>query len=594
MSEIPFNDRPRKNEKETSIDYVKSLIEAARTENREDDIPKLEKLIQLLNSKKYGLVWEEHAELVEEEMKTKIPVFVEDKEKKIHDNPDSENFNFLLEGDNLHSLHLLEKTHSGKIDVIYIDPPYNTGKKDGKFKYNDAFIDKADTFYHSKWLSFMERRLTIAKKLLSNDGLIFISIDDNEQSQLKLLLNEIFGEDNFATQFIVENNPKGRKNSNFSSVTCEYVICYAKNFSLASFKENIPKAEADMRLDENNNYVHASGRRVIVGENKFNKIVTNFESEKHFSLYLNRETYEYVFEKELNVHEVNQGLIDLGFSRYISYQGKDFVENTYTETKMKKLLQERAIDITENKIYEKNFRSTIRIKNLITNKKYRAIVNNEPKEVEIDLKTTSAKQKLAELFDGKNVFDFPKNLGLLKLLFTLKNKEVTILDFFAGSGTTGQAVIELNAEDGGNRKYILATNNENNIAEEVTYERMKRVSKGTDKYTANPMNLKYLRTDFVNKEDFPDVSLEYELLKYITPLVELEFAIDITNPKVQVVLTEERLEESIENEALISNSTLFMHPDVFMTSEQGQLLEDLQITVQEIPNYFFGTELWNK
>ena len=204
MTENIFNDRPRKNEKQESIDYVKSLIEQARTDARDSDIPKLEKLVQLLNSKKYGLVWEEHAEKVEEEMKTKIPVFVEDEIKKINDNPDSEDFNFLLEGDNLHSLHLLEKTHFGKIDVIYIDPPYNTGNKD--FKYNDSFVDTEDTFRHSKWISFMERRLKIAKTLLSEEGIIFISIDDNEQSQLKMLMDEIFGEEKFIANIAVETS----------------------------------------------------------------------------------------------------------------------------------------------------------------------------------------------------------------------------------------------------------------------------------------------------------------------------------------------------------------------------------------------------
>ena len=118
-----FIERLRKNEKEGAVAYVKELLKQAREDRRNDDVDKLEKLVRLLNTKKYGLVWEEHTELVEEEMKTKIPVFIEDETKKIVDNLDSESYNFLLEGDNLHSLHLLKKTHTGAIDVIYIDPP---------------------------------------------------------------------------------------------------------------------------------------------------------------------------------------------------------------------------------------------------------------------------------------------------------------------------------------------------------------------------------------------------------------------------------------------------------------------------------------
>ena len=136
-------------------------------------------------------------------MKTKIPVFVEDTDRKIVGNPDSEDYNFLLEGDNLHSLHLLEKTHSEKIDVIYIDPPYNTGNKD--FIYNDKIVDKTDGYSHSKWLSFMSKRLEIARNLLSDNGVIFIPIDDNEQAQLKLLCDEIFGESNYLNQISVNS-----------------------------------------------------------------------------------------------------------------------------------------------------------------------------------------------------------------------------------------------------------------------------------------------------------------------------------------------------------------------------------------------------
>jgi len=579
-----FVERPHENEKNRALSYVAKLLEEARNskDERIEDIKELEEIQKLLSSKKYGLVWEQHAEKFEEELKTVIPIFQEELTKKINDNKNSESFNFLLEGDNLHSLHLLEKTHSEKIDVIYIDPPYNTGKKD--FKYNDMFIDKSDNFIHSKWLSFMDRRLRIAKKLLADDGLIFISIDDNEQSQLKLLLNEIFGEKNFATQFIVENNPKGRKNSKFSSVTCEYVLCYAKNISLASFKDNIPKPEKDMRLDENNNYVHASGRRVIMGENKFNKKVSNYEADKHFSLYLNRNTHEYFFKKELSTNEIDLELISRGLNRYISYQNDDFVENTYTQSKMEALLKSNSLDITDNKIYEKNFRSTTRIKNLITNKKYTGIVNNKPADCEIDLKTTSAKQELSDLFDGRNVFDYPKNVGLLKLLFTLKSDDITILDFFAGSGTTGQAVVELNQEDGGNRKFILATNNENNIAEEVTYERMRRISSGTDKYEAHPMNLKYFKTDFIDKQAD---DLENSLLANVKTLIELKHGIDLDDSDVAIVTKRSDISELDASNL----STIYMRSQTHKMLDRKQLEELKKIRIIDIPETFFPLEM---
>ena len=182
--------------REKMLDYLEKLKEI---NNDDENIRAITEIENALNEKKYGLVWEEHSEKVDEELVHNIPIFVEDENRKITVNEDKP-YNFLLEGDNLYSLKLLEKTHKGKIDVIYIDPPYNTGNKD--FIYDDSFVDKTDGYAHSKWLSFMEKRLNIARELLSNDGVIFISIDDNEQAQLKLLCDSVFMESNFITSFI--------------------------------------------------------------------------------------------------------------------------------------------------------------------------------------------------------------------------------------------------------------------------------------------------------------------------------------------------------------------------------------------------------
>ncbi|EGV08147.1 DNA (cytosine-5-)-methyltransferase domain protein [Streptococcus constellatus subsp. pharyngis SK1060 = CCUG 46377] len=251
-----FNECPDQNERAEALAYVRTLMEQARKESKHEDLPKLEKLIALIDSKRYGLVWEEHVELVEEEMKSKIPVFVEDETRKIKENPASEDYNFLLEGDNLHSLHLLEKTHAGKIDVIYIDPPYNTGNKD--FIYNDKIVDKNDGYSHSKWLSFMSKRLEIAQNLLSETGVIFISIDDNEQAQLKLLCDEIFGEGNFVTSIHWKRSESQNNNAKQLSIVGESILCYALN----KFQNHFNKIELKESAIKEYRYVDdLTGRR---------------------------------------------------------------------------------------------------------------------------------------------------------------------------------------------------------------------------------------------------------------------------------------------------------------------------------------------
>ena len=165
---------------------------------------KSELLGLLRKQKKYGLVWEDKPEDVEERLRDELPVLIEDTTKAIiSDDADAPN-HILIEGDNLEALTSLTYTHEGIIDVIYIDPPYNTGNKD--FVYNDHIVDKEDSYRHSKWLSFMSKRLRIAKQLLSDRGVIFISIDDNEQAQLKLLCDnpDLFGTTNFLGQLILK------------------------------------------------------------------------------------------------------------------------------------------------------------------------------------------------------------------------------------------------------------------------------------------------------------------------------------------------------------------------------------------------------
>lgn len=209
-------------------------------------------LVELLRSqKKYGLVWEDKPEEIETRLVDELPVLTEVPERAIvSESPDAPN-HILIEGDNLEALTALAYTHEGKIDVIYIYPPYNTGNKD--FVYNDSYVDREDGYRHSKWLSFMNKRLQIAKSLLSSGGVIFISIDDNEQAQLKMLCDEIFGGVNFIAQVVVASN-SAKNNAKFISVTHEYLFCYAKD------KETLPTNWAVLK----NNI------------NQFNKIEKNY------------------------------------------------------------------------------------------------------------------------------------------------------------------------------------------------------------------------------------------------------------------------------------------------------------------------------
>ena len=241
-------------------------------------------LIGLLREhKKYGLVWEDKPEDVEERLREELPVLREVKDKAIlSDNPDAPN-HILIEGDNLEALTALSYTHEGKVDVIYIDPPYNTGKKD-EFKYNDYWVDSEDSYRHSKWLSFMNKRLNLAKKLLKDDGLIFTSIDDNEIGQLKVLCDEIFThnsnpDNSNSLGVLVWDLGSGTSAGHFTR-SHEYVLAYCKRKSLlpnfsggegiiddrAIKKKSIKNAESEYTSEVPNSKLRMEQSLLVNGE----------------------------------------------------------------------------------------------------------------------------------------------------------------------------------------------------------------------------------------------------------------------------------------------------------------------------------------
>ena len=234
------------------IKEIRTFISAApQDENTGNLLSYLSELEKDVNGKKYGLVFEEHREEIDEVLDTHTPVLTENKDFFI-DNGGQ--MNFLIEGDNLASLQLLEKTHKGKIDLIYIDPPYNTGNQD--FIYDDKFVVNEDGFRHSKYVSFLKKRLEIMCKLLSPQGFICISIDDNEQPDIRFLCDEVFGAENFISCMSRRTKSSG-KTTNHISANHDYVIIYAKNIAAVGIV-GIPHIDEGFKFEDE--YVETRGK----------------------------------------------------------------------------------------------------------------------------------------------------------------------------------------------------------------------------------------------------------------------------------------------------------------------------------------------
>lgn len=484
-------------DKSALVDKIK-LLEGLTNDEKAD-------LIGLLRShKKYGLVWEEKLEDVEERLREQLPVLTEVKERAIvSEDADAPN-HILIEGDNLEALTALSYSHEGKIDVIYIDPPYNTGESE-QFMYNDKYVDAEDDYIHSKWLSFISKRLKLAKSLLTPNGIIFISIDYNEVCQLKILCDEIF------------NNTSNPKNSNLLGLLVwdlgtgtsaghftrsnEFILAYCKNKSL------LP---------------NFSGGEGIIDDRALKK-----ESKKNTE-------FEYTFKKGTKFEAPDGFILEGSFGgtekvritkgRMICEKGMLAEDVTLSAcwTQRKQMDSyfngKETFDTKGQKVIEFYFRENGK---LYCRKEKNKI---NPPTVLRDIATTKqGSGMIKQIFEGEEPLKFAKPLNLIKFLIGLKDKNITILDFFGGSATTLHATMELNKEDEGQRTCIIATSNENNICEKVAYIRNKKVINGYITKEGEFMEglkrntLRYYKTELLSRDRSPH--LMRELMQKATDLL---------------------------------------------------------------------------
>jgi adenine-specific DNA-methyltransferase len=461
--------------------------------NLQKKVAELEAQIRKLKKNKLGLVFEDKIEGVVEQSTVKVPVLKEVLKNRLNLDEAYPN-NLMIEGDNYLALLVLNYTHKKKIDLIYIDPPYNTGAKN--WKYNNDYVDRDDEYRHSKWLSFMRHRLNLAKNLLKDDGVLICAIDDNEQAHLGVLIGQLFPEyDQHAITII--HNPKGVQGTNFS-YTHEYAI-----FIVPKNKKTIgvrSLSEDEIYVSNLRNWGNESER--TDAKNCFYPIIVKDKKIVGF---------DDVAPDKVHPKSANEKQKD--GSIYVWPIDEKGVERKWRYAR-------QSVEEIKDILQIKESRGGI-IQIMIA-KDYGTY-----KTVWIDKKYDASEYgtKLLREILPECDFDFPKSLyTVYDCLFAVvgSRPHANVLDFFAGSGTTGHAVLEMNKVDGGNRKFILCTNNENNnggdggIAETVCYPRIKAVINGYknkkgEKITGLSSNLFYYQTDLVDIEQIHKVPDEAKI-----------------------------------------------------------------------------------
>lgn len=519
------------------IKEIRKFISAApQDENTGRLLSYLSELGEEVNGKKYGLVFESHREESDEMLDTNTPVLTEEKELFIDHGGQ---MNFIIQGDNLAALKLLKKTHRGKVDLIYIDPPYNRGKTD--FIYDDDLIVKEDTFRHSKWISFMKVRLEAARQLLSEEGMLFISIDDNEIAPLKLLCDEIMGEGRFINLFVWQRNSSAKTEKGKFTVNTEYILLYAKSSHYALNPTYKPLSKASQKLFKFDD-----------GDGKGRYQTVSLQKPRDPGP---ETTYDYIDDSGKVWKCPPKGW-------RMRYE------------KVKALERDGRLVLTGK---------SLRVKDYWNERE------NEGKRIDTlwdDLPQNTVGSNELEMIMGQaDLFENPKPTDLIKRCLEIGGRSACVLDFFAGSGTTGHAVMKLNAEDGGDRRFILCTSNENNICRDITYERIKRVI-GKEGYAAS---LKYLKVEHIPTDGRMYYEYAGELLCHIQELVELENGVDLASGKeIRVILTDDALDQLIADPAALSLCRkLYMGHDLLLSEEQDTVLRSCGIETSIVPDYYY-------
>lgn len=588
-------------------DRMLAFLEEMKAAHSDDaSIRALNEIENHIREKKYGLVWEDHTEAADEMLDENIPVFCEDPERRLCKDP-TKPWNFIIEGDNLQALYLLEKTHRGRVDCIYMDPPYNTGAKD--WKYNNDYVDGNDVYRHSKWLSMMHSRLVLAKQLLNpSSGVLIVSIDDNELNTTGLLLQEIFPS---YRQFCISvvHNPNGNQGKNFGIANEFAYFLLPSGDQLLSLesREDDPDIRPLRDVSGNNN-MRTDARNcfypIFVKDNRIIGFGDVCDDAFHPG--------------QANICR-DDGVIEIYPIDARGNERKWVFARQTVETIQNELVVERnhsreILDIIRHKTH-------FTYKSIWTKKEYNA---------------NSYGSKLITKIFGEKRFDYPKSLYTVEECIRAvcgDRPDAIVVDFFAGSGTTLHAVNLLNAERGGNRRCIMVTNNEvsvkeakklkkqgfkpgdaeweaSGIAQYVTWPRTVCSIEGKD-VTGKPLKGEYLTTDidgkaipmsrgFVTNVKYfkcswilrkpEDYLLSSKLCLYSKEMIELQTGCEVDKVKNVLVLNRDDFKKSILNPAAYEQvENIWVNQNIIFNAEEMKLLEAKGF--QYIPREFFGREL---